>query len=507
MKAVASLLLFAGVVAYLAALPPNLGIADESYFLLEAKRMVEGEVLYKDLFWLALPLPHWLMALVFGTFGATVQVARLAMAVLHGLTAVLMFLACRRIGVRAGLALVAPIAYVALCQAPWPYASPHWLSTFWMVLLLLVLLGRRWAAAPAGAALPGLVIGALMAGHHHQGAVFALGVSLLVVLDAALGRRFGAAPPAGAVLPRLAAFAGGVALVVGPVLAVAIAAAGVRPLVEQIIVHPLTGYRRWNRGIPWGHVHFVAARQAPYTHPVVLRYLPVVLLLDLWRASAVWVAGRDPDTFRRLLVLLVMGASAVASIAYLPDFIHIAFITPLLLVPAAGLLEAAAARGPRVGGAALAALLLGALAVQLAGNAARARRDFPFEHDTAFGRVAFATREEVAFVDRVRALVRDVPGHWLFVAPIHTQLYLTTGASNPTRHQFVLPDYLGEEETRRLLATLEGRQLPYVVACEFAVRPGDPVQAWLRERYTPLADRASTARRCTVYARTRGTGD
>jgi hypothetical protein len=367
-----------------------------------------------------------------------------------------------------------------------------------MVLLLWVLLGRRWAASPGGAVLPGLVTGALASVHHHQGAVFTLGVSVLFVLDARLGRRFGGPPAAGSLPQRLVAFGGGVALAMGPVLAISVATAGLAALVEQIILHPLGGYRRWNRGFAWGDVHWITAQFAAYTQPWLLRLLPVALALDLARLVVEWTTRRRPEEFRALLILVVMGVSAMLSIAYLPDIIHVAFIAPLLLVPAAELLDRAAASAPRRAGTVLATVLLGLLGVQLASNLARARREFPIEHATPFGRVAFSTVEQAAFADRVRDLIRDVPGRPLFVHPAFAQLYLTSGATNPTRHILVLPGYLTDEEMRRQLATLEAQHLPYVVMCAFATTPDDPIRSWIERRYAPLP--GTTTFGCTVYA-------
>jgi len=51
-----ALLIFAAAWAYLASLPRYLGGADESYFLYEAKRIRDGEVMYRDFFQFTTPL-------------------------------------------------------------------------------------------------------------------------------------------------------------------------------------------------------------------------------------------------------------------------------------------------------------------------------------------------------------------------------------------------------------------------------------------------------------------
>ena len=107
--------LFLAVVAYLAALPRYLGPADESFFLYEARRIREGDVMYRDFFQFVAPAAWYAMAGLFWLFGTSMATARLSMAVLHAGTAVLLYLTCRRMGVRHAIAALAPIAYVALC--------------------------------------------------------------------------------------------------------------------------------------------------------------------------------------------------------------------------------------------------------------------------------------------------------------------------------------------------------------------------------------------------------
>src|SRR5206468_5730459 len=105
----------------------------------------------------------------------------------------------------------------------------------------------------------------------------------------------------------------------------------------------------------------------------------------------------DRERFRLLLLLDIFSVAAVVSITYLPDFIHIAFIGPVLSTLVGELLQTLLAplrRWPGLGRAsrvAVSAVLLLALGWQLERNLARARREFPFVHDTPFGRVAFRT--------------------------------------------------------------------------------------------------------------------
>src|SRR6185295_19928482 len=73
--------LFVTTVAYLAALPRTIASADEGTFLYEAKRILDGQVFYRDIFDLITPGAHYLMAALYWVFGVDIATARLADAV------------------------------------------------------------------------------------------------------------------------------------------------------------------------------------------------------------------------------------------------------------------------------------------------------------------------------------------------------------------------------------------------------------------------------------------
>lgn len=502
---VVCLLVFAGTVAYLAAMPRDLGLADESYFLVEAKRILHSEMLYRDIFWFAMPLAHWIMAAIFWIFGTDMLVARLAMAVLHGAIASLLFLICRHLGVRTGIALSVAAAHVTLCQAPWPYASPHWFDTLLITLLLFVLVSRP-AGQLSGRALlsAGIVVGLLASVHQHIGAVFAAAMGLYLVADSWLSRRYGTEQSAAGLLSQLRSFSVGVLLVLVPVFLVMVVTAGVRPLYEQLLVHPLTGYRKYNHS-DWCEVNLMTLRFARYTWPVVLKYVPAVVVIGLARAVRNWFVRADREQFRNLLALLIVCPAAALSISYLPDFIHVGFIAPLFFVFCAETLEAvvrsigAAVGYPNLVGRVVGASLLAALALHLRSNMALAYGDFPLSHQTAFGRVDFATADEVRLVDEIRSLMGKQASRKFFAYPVYTSLYLMTDTDNPTRHQVLIPDYNSAEEVQGALATIRALKLPYIVASKIFLRDDDPIFAYVRREYECFYPR--DPEKCLVYRR------
>lgn len=484
------LALFAAAVAYLTRLPRLLGPTDESIYYYIARQLLAGEVPYRDLFEIIPPGAHYLLAGVFAVFGADAGTAKAAAAVVHGAIAVVTYLTCRQLGVRRCLAAVAAVAHLAVDFPAWPYGSPHWIGTLLGGLLALATLARPWRRRAAGAALPGLLAGALIAVQHQKGVVFAAAAALCLLLDRWLGDRAADRPP-----PRLAVtaawFAAGAAVPVAPLLAVLLATAGWRPVYAALVEFPLASYRPFNR-TAWGAVSILTAPLIPNTFPRLLRVLPAVLIP--WALHVALIAARDgrgAALFQRA-TLAVFAAAAAASIAYFPDFIHIAFIAPIFYVVAAdaadAALRAAARRLPAAALAAplLAAAALAAMAGHLRGTYQRLWAAYPVAADTAFGRVDLPDRAAASLVERARALAAADPGRRLFCYPGYAALYLMTGTDNPTPFEILLRGYSPPEHFRAALAELSERPPPLVVVLTPFVTDGDPVVDFVHQHYDPV---------------------
>src|SRR5262249_20748504 len=122
-------------------------------------RVLEGAVLYRDVFELVTPGSTFVMAALFRVFGADIATARGADAVTHGLIAATVFGIARRLGVRRTLAVAAALLHPAWFRPPWQVPGPRWLSTLFGLALLAELV--RMPAPRAGRAgiWAGLAIG------------------------------------------------------------------------------------------------------------------------------------------------------------------------------------------------------------------------------------------------------------------------------------------------------------------------------------------------------------
>jgi len=479
--------LFGAAVAVLPLWPPELG-TDESYYLYEAKRVLAGEVLYRDVFEITMPGSLWFMAGLYRLFGVDVAVARGAFAVVHGLTAVLLFAAARQLGVRVSLALLAGAAHLVVCHAAWPYTSPHWLGSLVTAALLCALLACRPGTRPRAWLWPGLLLGLLTAVTHQRAPAYLLGVAVVLGFDAlsAGGARWRF------LFARVAALAAGGAAVLVPIFAYLLATSGAEAVLRALVHYPLVNYRKSVPRPPWGATFAITQNFADDTWPRFLRWLPPVVAagLGLRLAAALW--RRAATAARDAVVLLAMSGAAFLAIAYFPDFIHIAFVLGVSLVATVDCVERALRRlapdatWTRAAVAAAAAALLLALAGQWRTVILRNSARSPIRADTAFGRVAFPDPVQQLLHDRVNRLLAADPRRLLFVYPAYAQLYLTTGAQNPTPYQLMTLDYGGPQELAEIIGILERDRPLVVVLGRVLVRGGtDAVIEYVDAHYAP----------------------
>jgi hypothetical protein len=240
----------------------------------------------------------------------------------------------------------------------------------------------------------------------------------------------------------------------------------------------------------------VSALQASYTFPRLLAWLPLILPVTAARFLALLVRGRDGAQASRLLLLLMLCLFAMASIAYFPDFIHIAFIAPFFFVTIAEsaewLVRLAVAGAPglaaplRVAGWVAAAGLLVASAYRLQTNDARLRTAYPEIRATAFGEIALDP-VQAALYDKVNELMASVPSRELYCYPIISHLYLMTDSQNPTPYGFLIPGYSGPDLIQHVVDILSVKQPPYIVALYLGA--DDPIGQYIAAHYEPLGDK------------------
>ncbi len=472
-------LLAALTIAYVAAWPRDFFLADEGLFLYEAKRILSGEVIYRDFFEIITPASLYVMALFFKLFGVSIEVARMSTALQHALIVALMYGTCRALGVGRCLAVAACTAHMAIGYYAVSIASPHWAGTFLTLACLAGVLYRPWLSSTVGCACLGVLAGLLVATQQQKGVIVGIGAGLVVLAWGVIEDR----AVHWATIRRALAYSAGILGIVVPMLLLLLLTAGFEPVFNALVRVPLVNYRTYNQTL-WG---FYGVGVGHHSLPRFTMYLPAIVPLMFARLA--WAAVRRAPAARlqQHTALAIMGAAAVASIWYFPNYTHLAIIAPVCLILAAETLDTLlgqrALHLPPGVGTVVGTLLCIGVALQAQSNLRWRRQNWSLSRDTVFGRVDFRNQVEIDLVEAVRARFAGAPTRELFCYSSCPGLYLLTDTINPTPYQLMIPGYNSDEQIAQVINILEARQLHYVAAIPVGVRPPDPILSYLREHY------------------------
>jgi hypothetical protein len=272
-----------------------------------------------------------------------------------------------------------------------------------------------------------------------------------------------------------------------------IASAGFEPVWRALVIQPIFNYGGQGQP-PWGYSGAVTAGDAALTYPRLLALLPAVLVSNAVRLLSAWARRSAGEDTRDLALLTVLCLTSMMSIAYFPDFIHIAFISPLFFVAIAESYDRLARLFSHTSAAeriswATALLAFVLAAAHLADNRVRLRARYRFARATEFGRVDYARRQEAQLYDELHRRLAGEEKRQIFTYPGFLNFYLTLGARNPTRFQFFFPGYNSPDQVASVVADLESSKPPYiVVAAKGFLAADDPVWSYIRRTYAPLSD-------------------
>jgi hypothetical protein len=475
--------------AFLVAYPPDIGGADESYILYEAKRLWNGDVPYRDFFDFIMPGTFYFYSLAYAVAGPTIVTARVATALLNAASCGLTFALARRVASPA-LAALAAAAFVAGMVPAWNYAGHHWIATFLSLATAAVVLAQRWReSSRARPGVAGGLAAALVCSHQSRGTWVALWLAIVVPLLAwarspsGWGRR----------VVRESCWAALGALVVAvPMLGWAVWRASLDEVIGATYTFVIRSYGRANVGMmDWGgSLKFLGLLPDPATWPALLKTIPALLGIEgLALAGTILDDGLRPHVVRAALFLLA--AFTAGSVFYFPDYIHVATIAPFSLIVVAGLAQRlgtaiVALRRPvltaawRLGQVLVAAAVVMKGAANITGAWARS----PVLVPSAFGTLALSEDSASTLRDLQSQLVtgRDAPPR-LFAYPSDAWLYLALPADNPTPFCLLQAGYNTPEQFATAIARLRADPDAFVLVRWLLLGKGDPIQELLDHEY------------------------
>jgi len=399
---------------------------DESWFLLVAKRVAEGDDLYRDVFYSPLPLAVYLTAAPVAVFGAHIAIVEVLIALAWACTALIVVAHARRV---TGSAAVAALALMALVVVAPPQRNSLYTPLAMLLLLVCMLIATRLVEAEGNrlALLAGVVAGLSFASKQTVGAG-ALAALLLCI---------GLAPRA-RVARGVAAFGGFAAVTTA--VALVLALSGV--LSDAVRV----GFTGKGEYLAHGSLSYTGALSA------ALRFLPSepaaafdtlpLLLAPVVAALLVVAAGRRALS----ATVLVPAAFALAALtAAYPRLgaTHVGWANPAVIACAV------AAVGPHVRGRRLLAVTAAPLAVGCAVAATLAPLAWAQDQLTisalpAFEGMPISLRSED---DGARFLRAIRPRESVFFVTERAGfLYLVTDARNPTPYDVPAASNIGTHE-------------------------------------------------------------
>jgi 4-amino-4-deoxy-L-arabinose transferase-like glycosyltransferase len=450
---IAGWMLGLGCFAYLMSLPPTLNRADESYILYEAKRVLQGQALYRDFFDFLAPGSFYFYALAYALGGTSITSARTATSLLHALGVVSTYFLALRVA-SAAEAVVAGLLVAVICVPVWNMASHHWIATAFGLATAAVLLAPGWQGSsrlrPAAA---GALAGLVLCTHQARGAwlIAWLGVAtVLLALRRTETRRWRRC------LGEMLWTAAGGAAVCVPILGYAVWHSSLGEMWYATYTFVNTRYRRANVGpgshgfgsVRWAAHSPLTGGGVRYTYLWLLESIPVLLAVEaatlMW---AMWRSGPRSQLLRAALVLLAL--SAIGGIAYFPGLAHVAFVTPFALPVLAGIAyrtrKAAALSRIPAGRGAVRLAWTAVLVVVLAKGWSNYRllwNGNPELYPTAFGTLAGSRQTRDLLRELRRKLPTDGPTPPRLLAyPMDAWLYLALPADNPTPFCLLRPGY------------------------------------------------------------------
>ena len=450
-------------------------------FLLDAVRMSEGQVIYRDFFELTFPGTQLVYLALFETLGIRAWIPG-ALLLLFGVGLTWLSIVISK-QVMTGASVFLPGAlYLSLCFGNALDATHHWFSILAVMAGLAVMIQHRSVARVAET---GALCGLATCFTQSRGALAVLAMALFLVWEWRATKRH-ARWLARRGVCLFAAFLA----VSAPFIAYFIWRAGVKSFVDCTFGFPLRYYAAFNRNnlgvymvdapdLPW-------PLEAPALGIWLLVHALLPLLYLLFFARQAREAKQHPEEpWDRLTLLNLVGLSLFLAVASAPNWFKVSSAA----LPALILLVWFVRSGGRFARAARLLLWLAALAVAVV-KPVTAQTGWRGALETPVGRVALL--EPDRFLKARWLLSRTRPGDF-FLEAGDTDLYFLLDLQNPATVSFLTPaDYTRPEQVENVPDALERRRVRFVLwpvwldLPEDSRRAGDhvgPLRAYLRSAY------------------------
>lgn len=445
---------------------------DEAWFVQVVRRVLEGDVLYRDVAFGLNPLSVYATVPFAAVFGAELLVVKVLQSIVFAATVLVAIRIAERLGLRgflAELGLVAGFFACAPAGSTISFYTP--LSMLFVVCALADVLawidgethGRVHRITRAG-----IWVGAAFATKQNVGVLAFLAVAAVLVLVAFLGARMPASRPWRDLVRLTVAFAVVVGIVLIPVAAtgafpgfIDFAYLGKTTYLRVAGVDPLLTIREWTRGLAGaGSLSGLSAFLTQQAAIVpILGFGGLVGLAPVW-----WRSDR-----LRTLAILVCAVAGFAAAFPRSDYAHLAGSIPVLLI---AVVQAVSVAGTSISQSSRRAVCVVIVAVAVGGTASRfgaaivnvASAEYRVSHLAGLRGVmapnAFLDdiSRETADLDRILA-GRD---RVFLLSPRAGMYSLVSRRTNPTPFDYPFVTTLGSAGEDGLIGMLDSGRIRYV---------------------------------------------
>jgi len=453
-------------------------------FLLEARRMLEGEVMYRDFFEFTLPGIQAVCLLLFQLFGVRAWISA-AMLVVLGVSLAWLGAALSRQVLKGKLVLLPSLLFLPFAFSSELDPTHHWYSTLTVMAALALLIETR--------SLPRIVAAGALCGlatvfTQNRGAAAILGIAIFLLWESRAkgqGWRW--------LLKAQTGLCAGFVVVMAPLVVHLIWKVGLQRFLFCVVTFPIKYYPYYYWNTP--QVYMAELPDYPFwlELPAVGVWISMHLLLPLiyllFFVRYLREAKTHPaEPWDRLMLLSTVGMCLFLGIAFSPNWMRLCSVSLPALIVFTWFLRPSG----RLSRAFLRFFWVAALLVLVA-QPAIVQTGWKGYLDSPVGRVAFL---DPARYEKFRWLSAQTRSGDFFFAADDAAAYFLLGLRNPAQVSFLTATpYTRPEQVQNVVEMLEKHRVRFVLWSAWldvpqgitrGTDPLGPARAYLRTHYHPI---------------------
>jgi hypothetical protein len=458
---------------------------DETIFLADASRMLEGQVLYRDFAQMTFPATDFLYLAAFKIFGVRTWIPNVLL-ILLGLSLVCLAYFVAKSLDTDKMALLPPLLFLTLVYRDRLDATHHWYSAVASLAALAVLITRRTRFRIA---LAGALCGIAACFTQSLGLLVLVAFGIFLIWEA---RRTSSARKTliASELLLVSCFA----VTVFVTTYSFVRAAGLQKFIDNTVIFSFRYYPTLPGGNDWrgymvGALEFLHWRRITDLAGFALIHtlLPLVYLLFFVRYRR--DSAREPALpWDRLVLVSLVGIFSLLSVSAAPTWARLYYVSLPALILFVWILRSEGKTG-RI----LSTTLFAFTSILLVALPVAKQLHRPYYLDLPTGRTAFLNRDAY---DRYRWAASETHSSDYFFGGFFPDFYFHLNLKNPGPVPFITPyEYTRPDEVQAILVGLERHRVKIVLWAPSLDTPenplGDhlgPLRGYLRSRYHVARD-------------------